>query len=110
MLNWIDVNGRVILNHPQLPAEVKSKVAKYTEGTRERSLSKPLGEKESSEQKEPKGPPKTFLCEEEEPQIDLKKAGKQKLKQGQKYSVKDLVKEQEADCLIVAIKSLMNDD
>ena len=32
LLNWIDINGRVILNHPELPDQVKQMIAKYTGG------------------------------------------------------------------------------
>ena len=97
LTNWVDINGRVIMNHPELPDHMKQIISKYTDGPRVT----PMLTKE---------PPKFPSCEEEEPQIDLEQARSHQLRKGQKYSVKDLVKAQEADSLILAIKFLMNDD
>ena len=58
LLIWIDINGRVILNHPELPDNVKQVIAKYAGDPKETPL--PTG----SDKKTPVVAPS---CEDEEP-------------------------------------------
>ena len=98
LVEWIDKNGREILDHPNrpLPQRAPDTIKVHEVNGVVSSVSKTCGEEKLSE---PSKPIEFQHENEEKPKL--------KMKRGQKYSVKDLRKAQESDCLILAIKTLM---
>ena len=98
LVEWIDKNGREILDHPNrpLPQRAPDTAKVHEVNGVVSSVSKTCGEEKLSE---PSKPIEFQHENEEKPKL--------KMKRGQKYSVKDLRKAQESDCLILAIKTLM---